>query len=132
MYRQDEIENRNSGALFGEYRAGVSPDVCPSSPLRVSDGGPMTLASPETLTRRSLDPVVGRAAKLQTNMKELQDTDPMPWGKYKGTPMQDVPADYLHYLWTNFGMKFKSGEVGDYILRNKAALKQEHPDGIWS
>lgn len=28
--------------------------------LRVSDGGPMTLASPETLTRRSLDPVVGR------------------------------------------------------------------------
>jgi len=83
-------------------------------------------------SRRSLDPVVGCAAKLKGNMKELQDTDPMPWGKYKGTPMQDVPADYLHYLWTNFGMKFKSGEVGDYILRNKEALKQEHPDGIWN
>jgi hypothetical protein len=34
-------------------------------------------------------------------MIQLQDTDKMPWGKYKGTPMQDVPASYLHWLWTN-------------------------------
>lgn len=80
--------------------------------------------NPTPADKRPLQPVVGRV--------ELQDTDPMPWGKYKGTPMQDVPADYLHWLYTNFGMKFKSGPVGDYILRNKAALKQEHPDGIWN
>jgi hypothetical protein len=31
----------------------------------------MTLASPETLTRRSLDPVVGRAVELKTNMRNV-------------------------------------------------------------
>lgn len=31
---------------------------------------------------------------------KLTDTDPMPFGKYKGTPMQDVPASYLHWLWS--------------------------------
>lgn len=63
---------------------------------------------------------------------QLQDTDPMPWGKHKGTPMQDVPADYLHFLWTSYGVSFKRGPVGDYIMRNMTALKQEHPDGIWT
>ena len=91
-----------------------------------------SLESPVLSLAGALQKKITCAAKLKGNMKELQDTDPMPWGKYKGTPMQDVPADYLHYLWTNFGMKFKSGEVGDYILRNKEALKQEHPDGIWN
>jgi len=37
-------------------------------------------------------------------MKELLDTDLMPFGKHKGEMMQDVPATYLHYLWTN-GMR---------------------------
>ena len=40
-------------------------------------------------------------------MKQLQDTDPMPWGKWKGKPMQDVPADYLFWLWTN-GSAYKA------------------------
>ena len=63
---------------------------------------------------------------------ELQDTDPMPFGKYKGTPMQDVPASYLHWLWSN-GKKneVKTCDVADYINRNLAALQKEHPDGIW-
>lgn len=64
--------------------------------------------------------------------KELQDTDTMPWGKYKGTPMQDVPADYLFWLWTEKGKKDnRSCEVADYIRRNLATLQQEYPDGIW-
>lgn len=40
--------------------------------LRVSDGGPVTLASPETLTRRSLDPVVGRTVELRETMNILE------------------------------------------------------------
>jgi len=66
-------------------------------------------------------------------MKTLQDTDPMPFGKYKGIPMSDVPASYLHYLWTN-GMKqqTKTNDVADYVSRNIDALKKEHKDGIWS
>jgi len=31
-------------------------------------------------------------------MKELTDTDPMPFGKYRGIPMKDVPAKYLFWL----------------------------------
>jgi len=71
-------------------------------------------------------------------MKTLADTDPMPFGKYKGTPMQDVPASYLHWRWTqNNGrdqrtQMLSSDPVLDYINRNKSALKQEHPDGLWS
>lgn len=60
----------------------------------------------------------------------LTDTDPMPFGKHKGEPMQDVPASYLHYLWTN-GLKDSKASVADYIRRNLDALKQEHKDGIW-
>lgn len=43
--------------------------------------------------------------------------------------MQDVPASYLHWLWTN--SDDKSSPVIDYIRKNLSALKQEHPDGIW-
>lgn len=62
----------------------------------------------------------------------LSDTSPMPFGKHKGKPMQDVPASYLHYLWTS-GKRAEVGrsDVADYIHTNLAALEQEHPDGIW-
>lgn len=28
-------------------------------------------------------------------MKQLEDTDPMPFGKWRDTPMQDIPARYF-------------------------------------
>jgi hypothetical protein len=63
----------------------------------------------------------------------LEDTDPMPFGAHKDKPMQDVPASYFHYLWTN-GMseKVRTSPVAAYIHRNLAALKKEYPDGIWN
>jgi len=64
-------------------------------------------------------------------MKPLEDLSPMPFGKHKGAPMQDVPASYLHWLWTNGLSKDKQSSVADYIRRNLHALKQDHPDGIW-
>jgi hypothetical protein len=64
-------------------------------------------------------------------MKEMQDTDAMPFGKHKGTPMQDVPAIYLHWLWSNGMDKDKFNPVADYIRRNLNALKMEYKDGIW-
>lgn len=68
-------------------------------------------------------------------MKPLQDDDPMPFGKYEGTPMQHVPASYLHWLWVNerdpMSQKTKVDRVADYIHRNLRLLKIEHPDGIW-
>lgn len=65
-------------------------------------------------------------------MRELRDTDPMPFGKYKGTPMQDVPASYLHWLWSQDDFRQKGGSVCDYIESHIEALAQEYPDGIWS
>lgn len=62
----------------------------------------------------------------------LADTDPMPFGKHRGELMQDVPAHYLHYLWST-GMKAdNTNPVAVYIRTNIAALKKEYPDGIWS
>ena len=65
-------------------------------------------------------------------MSELQDTDPMPFGKYRDQLMQDVPASYLHWLWQDGKKNDKLCPVADYIRRNLSALKKEHPDGLWS
>lgn len=65
-------------------------------------------------------------------MTKLEDTAPMPFVKHRGVPMQDVPAGYFHWLWTNGKKEDKQCPVADYIRRNLSALKQEHPDGIWS
>lgn len=62
--------------------------------------------------------------------EDLTDLSPMPFGKHKGKAMQDVPASYLHYLWTN-GLKEESSSVAMYIRQNLNALKQEYSDGIW-
>ena len=62
----------------------------------------------------------------------LQDLDPMPWGKYKNTLMQDVPADYMFWLWTKRGFENNRADpVADYIRRNLSAFEMEYPDGIW-
>ena len=69
-------------------------------------------------------------------VKQLQDSDPMPFGKkYKGIPMEDVPASYFFWLWCNPDgpnlQHDKQSPVADYIRRNKDLLQQEYPDGIW-
>ena len=62
----------------------------------------------------------------------LEDTSPMPFGKFKGTPMQDVPASYLHWFFTTCLARNTQGlEVKDYIRKSLSALKLENPDLIW-
>lgn len=62
----------------------------------------------------------------------LTDTDKMPFGKFKDRLMQDVPASYLHWLWTN-GMKDDlTSNVANYIRENLNGLKAELPDAIWT
>lgn len=63
---------------------------------------------------------------------KLTDLDPMPFGRHKGEPMQDIPASYLHWLWTNGVRDDHSNPVRDYISEHMEALKQKHPDGIWN
>jgi hypothetical protein len=55
----------------------------------------------------------------------------MPFGKWRGKPMQDVPAGYLCWLWNQDDFVKKGGAVCDYIASHLDALAQEHPDGIW-
>lgn len=62
---------------------------------------------------------------------KLTDTSEMPFGKFKGKLMQDVPVDYLHYLWHK-GMKNEDTSVANYIRDNLDVLKSENKDLIWS
>jgi uncharacterized protein (DUF3820 family) len=59
---------------------------------------------------------------------ELDDMSPMPFGKFKGKKMKDVPVDYLHWLWHE-GCRHSG--VKSYIERNLDALKMENKDLIW-
>lgn len=67
---------------------------------------------------------------MDSKIKEYDDLTPMPFGKHKGEPLQDVPAHYLHWLWIQKPLYDRKLE--DYIKRNISALKKEYPDGIWS
>ena len=64
-------------------------------------------------------------------MERLKDTDPMPFGKYKGTPMVNVKASYLIWIYEKFDwgiMKPKgiNGQrVRDYIIDNYDLLLKE-------
>lgn len=52
----------------------------------------------------------------------LKDTDKMPWGKFKLTPMIDVPASYLLWLWDNVHL---TGDVYEYVKDNLDVLKSQ-------
>lgn len=80
----------------------------------------------------------------------LTDTSLMPFGKYKGLPMQDIPVHYLHWLWHSsntgflkyddqnknhlalYDMNKPGNQVLGYIKENLNALKLENKDLIWS
>jgi len=57
------------------------------------------------------------------------DVTPMPFGKYKGKPLQDVPASYLHWWYTQTNRSDTSLKL--YIEESLDALKEEYPDGVW-
>ena len=52
----------------------------------------------------------------------LNDKSPMPYGKYSGTSMANVPASYLLWLYEN---KKCSDNVARYVFENMDVLKSE-------
>lgn len=52
----------------------------------------------------------------------LKDTDLMPWGIHEGKEMQDVPTQYLMWLYDNNKC---SKDVKDYIEDNLDVLEME-------
>jgi uncharacterized protein (DUF3820 family) len=53
---------------------------------------------------------------------ELTDKTPMPQGKFKGQPMENVP--YWHLLWLD-GKPFCNWDVQKYIDENRGVLELE-------
>lgn len=76
---------------------------------------------------------------MPKKLETLSDLDLMPFGKYyrERKKMQDVPASYLHYLWSkdlkaDLELNTPAGKVARYIQQNIAHMKKEYPDGIWT
>lgn len=57
------------------------------------------------------------------------DDSPMPFGKFKGKPLKDVPASYL--IWLHGEMLDNDDKVAlfRYLEANKTALEQEVESG---
>lgn len=55
-------------------------------------------------------------------MAKLNDSSFMPFGKWTGTRMANVPADYLLWLYDN---KKCNAEVAEYIKENIDVLKKQ-------
>lgn len=53
-------------------------------------------------------------------MTKLTDSSLMPFGKYKGDKLIDIPASYLLWLYEND----KAGAIKSYIEENLDAIKQ--------
>lgn len=68
-------------------------------------------------------------------METLTDTDTIWFGKHNRTPLEDVPASYLIWLWNQglkqeVGQNSKRGALARYIRDNRGALEGEAPDSI--
>ena len=61
--------------------------------------------------------------------KKLTDETIMPWGKYKGEELQDVPASYLVWLEGEIRKNDRNTEFNNgllvYIDENRDVLKKE-------
>jgi len=62
---------------------------------------------------------------------KYDDLTPMPFGVHKRNLMQDVPAQYLHWLYYNGLFGEKGLAIKEYIEGAWSALKQETPDLLW-
>lgn len=64
----------------------------------------------------------GKFSEKSIKMTKLTDESPMPYGKYKGIAMANVPADYLLFLYENNKCSFP---VRQYINKNIDVIKME-------
>ena len=64
---------------------------------------------------------------LRSKRDPYDDLTLMPFGKYEGIRLMDVPAKYLFWLLDN---QCSDSRLIDYIQRNKVALKKEDKDRV--
>jgi hypothetical protein len=58
-------------------------------------------------------------------LDKLDDNSPMPWGKFQGTKLVNVPADYLIWIKDNMKRTISNQNVFDYIHENLDVLQKE-------
>lgn len=58
--------------------------------------------------------------KEKPQRKKININSPMPVGKYKGTPIKEVPKSYLRYI---LDMGYSSKEVLEFLRQNEHILK---------
>ncbi|MCB0595440.1 MAG: DUF3820 family protein [Phaeodactylibacter sp.] len=61
-----------------------------------------------------------------SDVNKLEDHSPMPYGKYQGKAMEDVPAGYLIWLYDNARA---SPAVARYVKDNMDVLQKEIKEG---
>ena len=68
----------------------------------------------------------------QLQLNRLTDKDPMPFGKHKGTPMRDVPVDYLIWLMDQPWIKSaRNVKLFNYLEANKSVIEKEYDDASY-
>ena len=58
-------------------------------------------------------------------MTKLNDDSPMPFGKHRGKPMEEVPADYLIWCASKQWVAFQYPAVAEYIEDNWEIINSE-------
>ena len=58
----------------------------------------------------------------------LFDDDLMPFGRYKGEYLSDVPASYLHWLWHNTDIQENNLAFANYIWNCQDSIRKELGD----
>lgn len=66
----------------------------------------------------------------QDKQPSYTDDDLLDFGKYKNLKLSDVPASYLHWVYTN-NIQSGNRKLHNYIENNLHVLKDEYHDGIW-
>lgn len=57
-------------------------------------------------------------------MGKFTDESIMPFGRYQGKKMEDVPASYLIWMWDE-GNKINDSRVREYVLENLDVLRKQ-------
>jgi len=74
--------------------------------------------------------MAGEDFKWDEDLEEpMTGDDEMPFGKHKGEKLDDVPAEYLLWLWEQEWTKTKWRSLFAYLEDCKEALEQEVGEG---
>lgn len=60
----------------------------------------------------------------------LTDTDKMPFGKYKGREMANVPDGYLKWFWTDKEASYRKGRLSTSFMAVMKYIEDFGPENL--